>query len=67
MKTKVRDIPLGILLIVIGQFFIYGIAYLSNFPNFMVVLGIIFCVYMMDFFVELGLRVIKGIDVAESE
>jgi hypothetical protein len=66
--TKIiRDIPLGVLMLVVSQFFIYGALYLSKFPNVFEFLGIMFCVWATGFLTDLGIRVIKGIEVAESE
>jgi len=67
MTTKVRDIPLGVLLIVVAQFFGYGVLYLANFPNILEYLGILLGTYSFGILTDLGIRCIKGIEIAESE
>jgi len=68
METnKFRDIPLGVMLIVIAQFCIYGALYLSNFPSPVEFFGILISVYLMGFFIDLGIRLIRGFEIAESD
>lgn len=64
MKTEiVRDIPLGILLVVIAQFFFYGVLYFSKFPSILEFLGIVFFVLCADRLTRVGIRAIFGMEV----
>ena len=64
---KVKDIPLGILIIVLSQFVLYGAFYLAKFPNWMEFAGIAFCVLFSSDMVNFGVRLIKGFEVDKSE
>lgn len=68
MKTEiVRDIPVGVLLVVIAQFFFYGVLYFSKFPSIMEFLGIILCVMFADRLTRVGIRAIFGMEVEVEE
>lgn len=64
MKTEiVRDIPLGVLLVVLAQFFFYGVLYFSKFPSILEFLGIVLFVLCADRLTRVGIRAIFGMEV----
>ena len=56
----VKDIPVGVLLIVLSQFVFYGVIYLTKFPSFWELAGIVFCTLVASDMVHYGIRLIKG-------
>jgi hypothetical protein len=68
MKTTyIRDIPVGVLLIILAQFLFYAVQYLSKFPHWWEVGGIVLSVLMADRMIRLGINLILGFDHVESE
>jgi len=68
MKTTyIRDVPVGVLLIVLAQFPFFGAQYLASFPRWWEFAGIVIAVLMADRLVRLGINLILGFDHAESE
>ena len=63
----VRDVPVGILIIVLAQFVFYGVIYLAKFPSFWELAGIVFCTLITSDMVNFGIKLIKGFDIAESD
>jgi hypothetical protein len=60
-KVKlVKDVPVGVLIIVLSQFIIYGVVCLANYPSLLEFLGISFGVLISSDMVNYGLRLIKG-------
>jgi hypothetical protein len=60
-KTKmIKDVPVGVLLLVLSQFVFYGVIYLAKFPSFWELAGIIFCTLIASDMVTFGVRLIKG-------
>ena len=60
-EILVRDIPIGILISVIGLYVVYLIFWLTNFPSALIILSIFILVHIAEFILYLGFRVIKGI------
>lgn len=63
----VKDIPVGVLLIVLSQFVFYGVIYLSKFPNFWELFGIVFCTLISSDMVSYGIKLIRGYKHDASE
>jgi hypothetical protein len=63
----VKDIPVGVLLIVLSQFVFYGVIYLTKFPNFWELAGIVFCTLVSSDMINYGFRLIKGYKHDASE
>ena len=67
MKTKlIRDVPIGVLLIVIAIWFIAAVQYLSGWPSFLTLLGIIASSVIAQRLIWVGLDVIVGIEIADK-
>ncbi len=67
MKTKlIRDVPIGVLLIVLGLFCVYFVQYLAGFPTLLPLLGILFSSIAANRLVNVGLDVIVGIEVTNK-
>ena len=67
MKTKlIRDVPIGVLLIVLGLFCVYFVQYLAGFPALLPLLGILFSSIAANRLVNVGLDVIVGIEVTNK-
>ena len=67
-ETKfIRDIPVGILIIVLAQFVFYGVIYLAKFPNFWELVGIVFFTLITSDMMNFGFRLIKGFEVDKSD
>lgn len=67
MKMKlVRDVPIGVLLIVIALWFVATVQYLSGWPNFLSLIGIIGCSIMAYKLISVGMDVIVGIQIADK-
>jgi hypothetical protein len=57
-----RDVTLGILLLVISQFFILGVAHITHYPNFWEMFSILVLVDLFSYFFNWGLSLIAGKD-----
>jgi hypothetical protein len=67
MKTKlVRDIPIGVLLIVLSLWCVATIQYLSGWPNIIPLLGILFLANFGYRLLSVGLDVIIGVQIADK-
>lgn len=67
MKTKlVKDIPVGVLLIVLSVWCITLVQYLAGWPNFINLLGICFLSVFAWKLSLVGLDVIVGIEIADK-
>lgn len=67
MKTKiVRDVPIGVLLVVLGLFCVYFVQYLSGFPTLLPLLGILLSSIAAHKLINVGIDVIVGIQVADK-
>jgi len=62
-----RDIPVGVLLIVLAQFVFYGVMYITKFPSMWELFGIVFLTLVSSDMVSYGISLIKGIEVDKSE
>jgi hypothetical protein len=63
----VKDIPLGVLMLVLSQFLFYGANYFANFPKWYEMAGIVFCTLIASDMINFGLRLIKGFEVDKPE
>lgn len=62
-KSKfVKDVPVGVLMLVLSQFLFYGAHYFANFPKWYEMAGIIFCTLIASDMITYGIRLIKGYD-----
>ena len=61
-----RDVPLGIVLILVAQFFIIGVAHLAKYPSFWEMFGILVLVDFFGYFFNWGLNLIIGKEVDKS-
>ena len=67
MKTKiVRDVPIGVLLIVLGLFCVYFVQYLAGFPTLFPLVGILLSSVVAHRLINVGLDVIVGIEIADK-
>jgi len=66
-ETYIRDVPVGILLIVLAQFPLFAVQYLSKFPLWWETGCIFLSVLAADRLIRLGINLIKGFDHVESE
>jgi hypothetical protein len=67
MKTKlIRDVPIGVLLIVVALWCISAVQYLSGWPNFLTLLGIIVSSVIAQRLIWVGLDVILGIEIVDK-
>lgn len=67
MKTKlVRDVPIGVLLIVIALWFVAAVQYLSGWPNFLTLMGIMLSAILAQRLIFVGLDVILGIEIVSK-
>lgn len=67
-EVKVRDIPIGVLIAVVGLYLLYVLAWLAGFPGILSLLTIIVLTRVIEFFLYLSYRVVTGINiVVESE
>jgi hypothetical protein len=64
---RVKDIPVGVLIIVLAQFLFYGVVYLANFPSFWELFGIVLLTLLTSDMVNIGVRLIKGFDLVELD
>jgi hypothetical protein len=58
----VKDVPVGVLLIVLAQFVFYLAIYLAHFPNFWEMLGIVAFTIISTDMIQIGIKLIKGYD-----
>jgi hypothetical protein len=63
----IRDVPVGVLLIVLAQFFIYGFLYAAKFPSVLEVAAIYLSIIGADVLFRLGLGLIIGKEVAKTD
>ena len=64
MKTTlVRDIPVGVLLIVISLYCVWAVQYLSGFPNVLPLMGILFASIAAYKLMIVGIDVIVGVEM----
>ena len=64
MKTQlVRDVPIGILLIVVALWCIAAVQYLSGWPNPLTLLGIVISSVVAQRLILVGIDVIVGIEM----
>jgi hypothetical protein len=56
----VKDVPVGVLLIVLSQFVFYLAIYLAHFPNFWEMLGIVAFTIISTDMIQFGIKLIKG-------
>ena len=67
MKTVfVRDVPIGVLLIVISLWCVFTVQYLSSVPGFFKLLGIIILSNLAYRLLSVGVDVIVGIQIADK-
>ena len=64
---KIKDIPFGVLIIVLSQFVLYGAIYLAKFPSFWEFAGIMFCILIGSDMIDFGVRLIKGFEYDSNE
>jgi ABC-type multidrug transport system permease subunit len=63
----IKDIPVGILVIVLSQFVFYGVVYLTNFPKWYELIAIVFLTLISSDMVTYGVKLIKGYEFDKSE
>ena len=67
MKTKiVKDIPVGVLLIVISLFSAYGVTALANHPPTLHVIAIFALCFVTHRLVVVGMDLIQGIEIKDK-
>lgn len=66
-KRFIKDVPVGVLIIVLAQFIFYGVIYLANFPKLPELFGIVIFTLMSNDMVSYGIRLIKGYDYDPNE
>jgi 4-hydroxybenzoate polyprenyltransferase len=67
MKTKlIRDVPIGALLIVLSLWCISIVQYLSNWPEFLTLLGIVVASVLGQRLLLVGIDVIVGIQIEDK-
>jgi len=67
-ETKfIKDVPVGVLILVLSQFVFYGVIYLAKFPPFWELAGIVFCTLVASDMVNFGLKLIKGYNYDPDE
>ena len=64
---KIKDVPVGVLIIVLAQFVFYGVIYLAKFPPFWELAGIVFLTLVSSDMVHFGIRLIKGYEYDSNE
>lgn len=63
---QIKDVPVGVLIIVLSQFIAYGVIYLAKFPNFLELFGIVLGTLIAADMIEIGVKLIRGIDHDDS-
>jgi hypothetical protein len=67
-KSKfIKDIPVGVLIIVLAQFVFYGAIYIAKFPNLWEMLGIVFLIHISSDMISFGCKLIKGYEYDSDE
>jgi hypothetical protein len=64
---KIKDVPVGVLMIVLANFVFYGAVYLANFPKLWEMLGITMLVLISTDMVQFGIKLIKGYEHDPNE
>jgi hypothetical protein len=64
---KVKDVPVGVLLIVLAQFVFYGVIYITKFPSMWELFGIVFLTLVSSDMVSYGIKLIKGYEIDKYE
>jgi hypothetical protein len=64
---KIKDVPMGVLILVLSQFVFYGVIYLAKFPPFWELAGIVFCTLVASDMVHFGIKLIKGYEYDPNE
>jgi len=64
---KIKDVPVGILIVVLSQFVIYMALCLAKFPSFWEFAGIMFCILVASDMIYFGIRLIKGYEYDPNE
>jgi hypothetical protein len=69
MKTVkfIKDLPMGVLIIVLAHFVFYGAVYLANFPKMWEMIGIVFCTLISSDMINFGFKLIKGYEYDPDE
>lgn len=68
MKTKtVKDIPVGVLFIVMSLFSAYGVTVLANHPPTFHVIAIFVLCYVTKLLVTVGMDLIQGIEIKDKK
>ena len=62
-----RDIPIGILLVLISQFFVYAAVYLAKFPSALEFFGIMIFLEIAGGLISLGLKYVFGGKIVKPE
>lgn len=67
MKTKiVKDIPIGILMIVVSMFSCYGVMVLASNPPTLNLIAIFVLCYVTNKLISVGMDLIQGIKIADK-
>jgi hypothetical protein len=66
-ETYIRDVPVGVLLIVLAQFPFFGAQYLASFPRWWEFAGIVIAILIADRLIRLGVNLIMGFNHVESD
>ena len=64
---RVKDVPVGVLILVLSQFVFYGVIYLAKHPPFWELAGIVFCTLVASDMVNFGIRLIRGFDAEPDQ
>lgn len=68
MKTKmVKDVPIGVLLIVFASYFVYGVFYLTNLTSVLTVLTVILFSVLSWNLMLVGIDLLFGMEVKDKE
>ena len=62
-----RDVPVGILLILISQFFVYAVIHLAKFPSALEFFGIMVFLEIAGNLISLGLKYVFGGKIVKPE
>lgn len=66
-SKRIKDPPVGILVLVLSQFVFLGATHLANYPKWYEMAGIIFCTLIASDMINFGLKLIKGYDYDPNE
>jgi hypothetical protein len=67
LKTKiVKDVPVGVLLIVISMFGAYGVTVLANHPPTLHIIAIFALCFITNRLVVVGMDLIQGIEIKDK-